>query len=177
MNLEQLPDDLWNPSTVTHTGSSTWTPTCTHMLALSLLLISLYHNAKSNNRIKLLCFGLDDGISISANLAWLIHSGNPVCWLCDLRWLPAILATYHHTRINRNIFSNYRNAAVVGTVNYFDVCQNINRLTEPFVVPYSKTQKPAIDFSWGRILSILSLPSTPGWRVGLLIFIKAVFCH
>ena len=31
-------------------------------------------------------------------------------------------------------------------VNYFNVCQTINRLTETSVVPYSKTLKSAIDF-------------------------------
>lgn len=42
-----------------------------------------------------------------------------------------------------------------GAVNYFNVCQTINRLTEPSAVPYSKTQKSAIDFH-EAVLSILS---------------------
>ena len=47
-------------------------------------------------------------------------------------------------------------------VNYFNVCQTINRLTETSVVPYSKTLKSAIDFhkalySAFYVLSLLRL--------------------
>lgn len=71
--------------------------------------------------------------------------------ICDGRRPPPqllILATYHHPGINRNIFCNYRNAALVvpGAVDSFNVCQTINLLAEASAVPYSKTQKSAIDF-------------------------------
>lgn len=147
-----------------HAGCYTWTPTCTNTRLLSRT-ISLHHNATSNNRIRPLCFGWDDGISISANLVWLIHSSNPECWFCNLWWLSAILATYHHTGINGNIYSNYRKAAVPDAVNYFNVCQTINRLTEPSVVPYSKTQKPAIDFHEAvySAFYLFSLLQDDGW--------------
>lgn len=125
------------PQPHTHTGRYSWALTCMRARLFSRT-ISMHHNATSNNRIKPLCFGWDDGISISANLVWLIHSSNPECWLCKLRWLSAILATYHHTGINRNIFSNYRNAAVLGAVNYFNVCQTIIGYRSPPCCPTVK---------------------------------------
>lgn len=126
-----------------YTCCYTLTHTCTHTRLLSHT-ISPHHNA--NNRIKPLCFGVG-----CLHLYWRQFSvtyplRQPQRWLCTLRWPSPILATYHQTGINRNIFCNYRNAAAPSAVNYFNVCQTINRLTEPSVVPYSKTQKPAIDF-------------------------------
>lgn len=103
-------------------------------------------NGPSNNGIELVCFGWDSSISISSSLVRLIRSTNAECCLCDLPWLPSILATYHHTGMNRNMFFNHRNAAVLSTVNYVNVHQNNNRLAKPSVVPRSKTRKPSIDF-------------------------------
>lgn len=124
-----------------HMGCCKWSPTCmfpTHSFPT-------HRNGPNNNGIEFLCFGLDSSISISTNFVWLIWSTNAECWLCDLPWLPSILATCHHPGINRNIFFNYRNA-VLSTVNYINVRQNNNRLAEPSVVPHSKTRKPSIDF-------------------------------
>lgn len=62
--------------------------------------------------------------------------------------------------MNRNIVFNYRNAAVLSTVNYINVRQNNNRLAEPSLVAHSKTRKPSIDFH-GAVYSAFYLFSPP----------------
>lgn len=92
MNLEQLPDDLWNPPWTAYMLLHTSTHLHTHTRLLPHT-ISLHHNA--NNRIKPLCFGWVDSISISTNLAWLICSSNlsagfVICDGCPPSW-PLII--------------------------------------------------------------------------------------
>lgn len=153
-----------------HTGS--FKQTCMDTSLPSPLSLSI---TTSNNPIKLLCFGWVDSISISANLLWLIHSSNPDCRVCNLRWLFAIPATYHHTGINRNIFSNYKKMQPNRGLSIILICakplirptccptvkhRNLpliftRQYTQHFISPlFSGMMAEVIDLHKGRILSL-----------------------
>lgn len=131
MDLEQLSGNLW---------------TCCYRHHHPLLSPAIPPHRNAYNGIKLPCCRWVNCISISANLAWLIRSGNLDWWLSNERQPSSIPATNHLPEMNRNILCNCRNAAAPGPVYYFNLCQAKNRPAEHSVAPHSKTQTPAIDF-------------------------------